>query len=316
MIYGGGEGMKSPGALLREAGFVVSQICWSRPSCFDFAARKSENLIFIKVQRDIDNLSQSDSAELKGISRSVSAASLVISENTREKSLEDDTVYSRYSISAITFRTFENIVFHKAHPLIQAGPGGYYVEINGPAIRRRRQELGLSVGKVAEMIGVSRRTLYGYERGMAKASVTTAYNMICTLGIPVAKPLNVFGKPLKQHKCALLTTAKRVFAMNRVLMKIFGKFDPYAITTFKKAPFDFVITVPEGKMKIIGAVADSNEPHLDTRVDEILSVSKVIQAHPILITDGRKLTNKDISCIRSDELSKIRSPEDLISNIT
>jgi predicted transcriptional regulator len=104
--------------------------------------------------------------------------------------------------------------------------------------------------------------------------------------------------------------------MNKVLMKIFGKFDPYAITTFKKAPFDFVITVPEGKMKIIGAVADSNEPHLDTRVDEILSVSKVIQAHPMLITDGRKLTNKDISCIRSEELSKIRSPEDLISNIT
>jgi hypothetical protein len=69
-------------------------------------------------------------------------------------------------------------------------------------------------------------------------------------------------------------------------------------------------------MKIIGGIADSNEPRLNRRVDEILSVSKVVEAHPIFITDGQKLSNKGISCIQSDEISKIKSPEDLISNLT
>jgi putative transcriptional regulator len=314
MVYG--EGAKAVEALLKETGFAVSQICQSRPSCFDFAARKGENLILIRVQRDIDNLSPGDSSELSEISRSISATSLLISENAREKPLEEDTVYSRYNVSAVTQKTFENIVSRKAYPLIQAGPGGYYVEIDGPAIRRRRQELGLSVGKIAEMSAISRRTIYGYERGMAKASVTAAYNLMSTLGIPVAKPINVFEKSTKERKCLLLTTAKRVIARNRLLTKIFQKFTHYGISAFRKAPFDFVITVSQDKMRIIGGVANTAEPDLEMRADEILSLCRVVQAHPVLITDGQELANRSMPCIQSDEFSNLKNPEDLIHSIT
>jgi putative transcriptional regulator len=315
MVYEG-NGVRSAETLLKKAGFDVSQSCYSRPSCFDLAARRDENLILVKVQPDIDSLSPSDSAELNGISKSISATSIMISQNAREKPLEDDTVYSRYNISAITPKTFENIVFHKTYPLIQAGPGGYYVEIDGPAIRHRRQQLGLSVGKVAEMVGKSRRTLYGYERGMAKASVTVAYNLICTLGIPVAKPSNVLERPAKEHKCLLLTTARRVIAQNRLLMKVFMKFNHYGVTTVRKAPFDFIMTVPEEKTKIIGGVTEDKELHLDRRVDEILSVSRVVQAHPILVTERLKLHNKSIQCVRSKEFFETKNLKDLIGNFT
>lgn len=314
MVYG--EGAKAVEALLKESGFAVSQICQSRPSCFDFAARKGENLILIRVQRDIDNLSPGDSSELSEISRSISATSVLISENAREKPLEEDTVYSRYNVSAVTQKTFENIVSRKAYPLIQAGPGGYYVEIDGPAIRRRRQELGLSVGKIAEMNAISRRTIYGYERGMAKASVTAAYNLMCTLGIPVARPVNVFERSTKERKCLLLTTARRVIAKNRLLTKIFQKFALNGISAFRKAPFDFVITVSQDKMRIIGGVANTAEPDLEMRADEILSLCRVVQAHPVLITDGQELANRSMPCIQSDEFSNLKNPEDLIHSIT
>ncbi|RLI14863.1 transcriptional regulator, partial [Candidatus Bathyarchaeota archaeon] len=42
---------------LIKAGFTISQRCCSRPSCFDFTARRNGNIIFIKVQHDIGNLS-------------------------------------------------------------------------------------------------------------------------------------------------------------------------------------------------------------------------------------------------------------------
>jgi putative transcriptional regulator len=205
-------------------------------------------------------------------------------------------------------------VLRKIYPLIQAGPGGYYVEIDEGAIKRRRQELGLSIGELAEMMGTSRRTLYGYERGMAKASVSAAYSLICILGIPVAKPMNLFKKSKDQPKC-FLTTAKRAITKNKLLQKIFRKLGCYNITAFKKAPFDFLINIQEEKMKIIGGVANNKEQELDTRVNEILSVSRVVQAHPILITEGQKPSNKDILCIHSEELSKIKNPEDLIANL-
>jgi predicted transcriptional regulator len=99
-------------------------------------------------------------------------------------------------------------------------------------------------------------------------------------------------------------------------MRLFRKSDRYGFTTVKKAPFDFVITVPEDRMRIIGGVAGNKELKLDRRVDEILSVSRVVQAHPLLITEDKKPSNKDISCIHSEELSKITSPEDLIENVT
>ena len=311
MTYREMEKVKAAESILREGGFTVSQMCCSRPSCFDIAARKKESLIFIKVQSDIGCVSPYDSLELRIISEQVSAASLFISEKTREKPLEDDTVYSRYNVVAITPKTFKNIVLKGIYPLIQAGPGGYYVEIDGEAIKRRRQELGLSVGEVAEKIGISRRTLYGYERDMAKASVTVAYNLLCTLGIPVAKPVNIFEAHKSQRK-TLMARARRIITRNRLLQRIFRKLAGYNIVAVRKAPFDFVITVPEENMKIIGGVANGKEQALNRRVEEILSLSKVVQAHPVLVTDGQKLRlDGEISYVKSEEISKIKSPEDL-----
>ena len=313
-MYREEERVKAPEAVLKEAGFTVSEKCCSRPSCFDFAARKNETLILIKVQSDIDVLSSNDSQELKVISQCVSAASLLIGEKTREKPLEEDTVYSRYNVLAITPKTFENIVQRKAYPLIQAGPGGYYVEIDYEAIKQRRQKLELSVGEIAKMMGISRRTLYGYERGMAKASVTAAYNLIWTLGIPVIKPVNIFEESKNQRKC-FLTTAKLALARTKVFRRIFRRLTRCNIITVKKAPFDFVINVPEEKLRIIGGVASNKEPELNKRVDEILSISKIVKAYPILITEGQRLSKMDISCIQSEEISKIKNPEDLICKL-
>jgi len=312
MTYRETEKIETAKAILKEAGFTVSQRCCSRPSCFDIAARKKESLILMKVQHDIGCVSPYDSLELRIIAEQVSAASLFISEKTRDKPLEDDTVYSRYNVLAVTPKTFENIVLRGVYPLVQAGPGGYYVEIDGEAIRRRRQELGLSVGEVAEKIGISRRTLYGYERGMAKASVTAAYKLLCTLGIPVAKPVDIF-EVQKNRRKPLMAKARQIFTRNKLLHKIFKKLAGYNIVAVRKAPFDFVITVPKESVKIIGGVADGQETTLlNRRVEEILSLSEVVQAHPVLVTDGRKpVLDKDIPCVNGEEISRIKRPEDL-----
>lgn len=311
MPHGEMNGLKSLEAIMKGAGFEISSRCSSRPSCFDYVARKDETMLLIKVQLDIDNFSQADSKELIAISNCISASVLLISEKTREKPLEDDTVYSRYDISAVTSKTFENIMIRGMHPLIEAGPGGYYVEIDCAAVKRRRQELGLSVGEMAEMIGISRRTLYGYERGITKASVAAAYNLICTLGVPIAKPVNIFEKP-KDQKRVFLGKAGNINIKNKFLKKILRKFASYNIAAIKKAPFDFLVNVPEEKMRIVGGVANDKERSLDRRVEEIISVSKVVKAHPVLITNGQKPLDKDISCVPKEELSKIRNPEDLI----
>jgi putative transcriptional regulator len=309
--------MESAAALsvtLKEAGFQVSQLCCSRSSCFDFAARKNNNTLLIKTHSDVDTFSHQDAIELKIIADHVSAASLIISQKTHDKPLEDDTVYSRYAIFVVTEKTIKNIAFQTANPLVYAGPGGYFVEIDGALVEKRRKELGMSVGKLAEMIGVSRRTIYGYERGMAKASVTSAYNLAKTLGSPVAKPINILEKTRKQS-CCILTKATRAIAGHALFFKIFKKFAFCNISPVKKAPFDFVLNIPNEKHAIVGSIATNKEKRLNKRIEETLSICQVINAHPVLITENPKPFSEDIACVCMDELSAMRTPKDLIATV-
>ena len=301
--------------ILEKAGFQLSRRCTSRPSCFDFAAQKAEKLALIKVYANIGNVFAKDASELQTISECFSATPLIIGEKTRRKPLEDDTVYSRYNIYAITPKTLGDIVLHGMHPLVEAGPGGYYIELDGNLIRERRQELGLSVGKMAEMMGISRRTLYGYERGMAKASVSAVYKLEWVLGIPVVQFINVFQST--SHGAGFFATAKRVIVEHRFLQTVLRKFAQFnfRVAYTGRAPFDFIAQCSGEGLKIIGGVADKKEWNVDQRAEEIMSVGKVVNAQPVFITDGKKIPNNNISLIHHEDLVRMRCPEEFVAKL-
>jgi putative transcriptional regulator len=302
------------GVTFKEAGFQVSQICCSRSSCFDFVARRNGKLLLVKVDSDVDTFSPQSSRELRVIASRVSSASLVVSRQTHGKPLQDDTVYSRYGVFVVTEKTVKNLAFEMGNPLVFASPGGYSVEIDGKLIEKRRIELGLSIGQLAEMIGVSRRTLYSYERGTAKASVTPAYRIEETLGVAVAKPINVFEKTKKQRQCLLMKT-KHAIVAKTVLCKVLKKFASCDISPVHKAPFDFIMNDSESKSVIIGCVAAYDESNLKNRIEETESFCRVTGTYPVLITEKEKSSSEDIPCFCLDELSLLRSPEDLIVKV-
>ncbi len=310
MTSGEMEGVRSVKTVLKKAGFTVSPV-YSKPSCFNLAARKDDSLILIKVQPDIGGISPHDSSELRVICENILAASLIIGDKTREKPLEDDTVYFRYNVPAVTFRTFKNIILKKIYPLVQAGPGGYYVEVDGEALRQRRQKLSLSAGMIAEKIGVSRRTLYGYERGMTRTSVSIAYKLLCTLGAPIAKSVDIFNISTRKDKTSIKKKAKRLITKSKVFQRIFKNVSGYEVIPVRKTPFDFLITNQEDNIKIIGSVTNGKEESLSQRVSEILSLSKVVQARAILVTEDKKAENVGIPCVPREKISKIRDPEEL-----
>lgn len=292
--------------ILEKAGFKLSKRCSSRSSCFDLAAHRHKQLIFLKIVADIGNAYFNDSAELQKISGCFSAAPLIISEKSRKKPLENDTVYTRYDICVITPETLEDIVLRGIHPLVKAGPGGYYIKLDGNLIRKRRQQLGLSVGKLAEMVGISRRTLYGYEMGMAKASVPAAYRLEWILGAPVVQNADIFHAP--EHLCFLATARRLVmkhFLMNTVFRK-FAQFN-FKVTCTGRAPFDFIARCPEDEVKIIGGVAEEGERNSDKRKEEIVSLGTIIGAHVIFIGQEEREQERKIPLICHKVLTKISS---------
>ncbi len=301
--------------VLEKAGFKLSGRCKSRPSCFDFIAQKQRKIALIKVYINIGNVFSKDAQELRTISGCFCATPIIIGEKTRRKTLEDDTVYSRYNICAVNLKTLEDVVLHEMQPLVEAGPGGYYIKVDGNLIKKNRQKLGLSVGKMAEMMGISRRTLYGYEREMAKASVSAAYKLEWVLGVPVVHLIDVF-QPMSQD-ASFFAKAKRIIVRHRFLQTVFGKFAQFDFraTHVDKAPFDFIVKCSEEGLKIVGGVADTQERNIDQRAEEIISVGKVVKAQPVFITDGEKIPNNNIPLIHREDLMKMRAPEDFIAQL-
>ena len=300
-------------SLFEDAGFHLSRRCCTKPHCFDFVARREDNLLFTKVQPNIGNIYEKDAYGLTTLSDAFHATSLFICEKTRNKPIEDDTLYMRYGVRAITLRTLEDALFQGFGPLIEAGPGGYYVKLDGEAIRKERLEKGLSIGKVAEILGVSRRTLYGYERGMAKASVLTSYKLASILGIPVVEPLDMF-QPIAKTE-GFLATARRIISESRFLRFIIKRLRQFNFTVFqlRRAPFDFVARSPIDGATLIGAIAYEEEDNFAIKTEEIVSISKVVGAQPIYLTDSDNIFVDSIPLIQREDFKKIKCCEDLMA---
>ena len=300
--------------ILEKAGFRFSHRCCSRPCCFDLAAHGKKRLIFLKIHANIGNTCLNDAAELQKISGCFSAIPLIVGEKTRRKPLEDDTVYTRYDVCAITAKTLEDMFLRGVHPLVEAGPGGYYIKLDGSLIRKRRQELGLSVGKLAEMVGISRRTLYGYEREMAKASVPTAYRLEWILGAPVVQTTDVFQAP---ERMSFLATARCIVHKHRLLKAVFRKLVQFDFTVIStgRAPFDFIARCPKKGLEIIGGVANERERNIDQRIEEITSLGEIIGAHAVFITYGERTQDERIPLICHKVLTKMKCPEELFAQL-
>lgn len=309
------EVLDSTESMLKKAGFQVSERCIARASCFDFVTRRKEQPVFIKTHVNIGNVSPRDASELHSISRCFFAIPLLIGDKSRCKPLEDDTVYSRYGIYAVNPKTLEDILIRGTNPLVEAGPGGYYVKLDGDKIRQKRQELGLSVGKLAEMMGISRRTLYGYEKGMAKASVSAAYKLEWVLGLPVVQFIDIFKSRPKDE--GFLALARRMIIKYPFLQKVLRKLAEinFNVAHTIRAPFDFIAQCPESRLNIIGGVPDKRERNVDQRTEEIISISKVINAQPVFITDGEEISTNNIPSICQKEFAKIQCQEDLVSRL-
>ncbi len=301
-------------SLFEKAGFYLSQRCCARPSCFDFAARREKQLTFVKIHPNISNVYEKDAEGITTLAKLFYGTHLFICEKTRNKPLEDDTVYSRYKVAAVTNKTLEDAL-NKIGPLIEAGPGGYYVQLDGEAVRKERLKKGLSIGKLAGIMGVSRRTLYGYEREMAKASVSTAYKLEWILGIPVVKPIDIFTYPEETE--GFFTVAKRIISKSRFLQFVIRKLLQFTFAVFqiRRAPFDFIAKTPENEMNLLGAVAHERERNFKVRTEEIASVSKVVEAQPILLTDSRKVSTDNVPLIHREDFEKIKCCEDLMAKL-
>jgi putative transcriptional regulator len=153
-------------SVMITAGYEVSERFSLRPRSFDLIARKNGTMLVIKVVSHIDSVSEDVAFDLEIIARHLRGIPLIVGERARDADLERGAVYIRYGIYAVSAATLYDFFVEKIPPLVYASPGGLYVNINGEALHEMRELRGMSLGDLAHLLGVSRRTISKYESGM------------------------------------------------------------------------------------------------------------------------------------------------------
>lgn len=299
--------------LLTKAGFYVSELYSMRLTGFDVIARRDDTLLIIKILSNIDSLSEAIAKEIQTLSYLLKGCPLLIGEKNGAGILEDDVVYFRFGIQAITAKTLENHLLDGIPVSIYAAPGGLYVNIDDEKLRKIRYEKNISLGTFARHINVSRRTVQMYEDGMnarveVAIKIEELLNDAITIPIDILKKLsNIKNTPNYDKSIeGIKSFQKEIFFL---LQKV-----GYKIIPVDRCPFE---ALSKEKEKVILTCVNQYNETLLKKAHIVSSISKITEKHAVVFTDkdGKKKNVKGTPIIAKKELKKIRDPEEIIDLI-
>jgi len=179
--------------LLARTGFYVSRPLPLRSISFDVVARRDDLLLIIKVLSNVDAFCKENAEELKILAEALEASPLLIGERSGSGTIESGIVYSRFNIPIISGETLKDLLMEGVPPFIFAAPGGLYVKLDSGLLKRIREERGISLGTLANIAGVSRRTILMYESGMG-AMIDVALRLEEYLNESLVMPIDPFTR--------------------------------------------------------------------------------------------------------------------------
>jgi putative transcriptional regulator len=299
---------------LTNAGFYVSDLCSMRPIGFDLVARRDNSLLIIKVLTNIDAMSESVAHELRTLSILLKGCPLLVGEHSGTGKLEEDVLYDRFGIQAITSETLKAHLLEGMPLQVYAAPGGLYVNLDREKIIRIRQEQNLSLGSFARSLKVSRRTVQMYEDGM-NASIEVALRIEDLLGTNVTIPIDILR--YKQSEKRIKTGSVETQGFREFQREIFSILEHvgYKVVPLERCPFE---AVSKDKKKILLTCVDRYDKKLLKKAKVVSSISNITEKHAVLITDKNVVHKTNIEgtpLLVKKELKKARDPEEILDLI-
>jgi len=305
--------------ILLNAGFMVSEKCTIIPRCFDMVAKKDTLSLILKILLNIDSVKEDSIQELKKLSSNISAHPLLIGEKAGNIDMEQNVVYLRGGTPAINIDTFHDCITKGIFPLVYAERGGYYIKIDEKKLSFVRRERNLSIGNLASMLGVSRRTVSKYEEGM-KTTVNMAIKLEKILKMKLIEEINIFSDDIigydnKENKDNI--AGEKISQLERKMIKHLVNMG-IDISLINYSPFNLLSKIKD-ELILTGIT------HLDRvalkKVKLTSSISSVIDRPAMFILDKEppaKISNKidNMVLLNKKDIKGIKDVEDLIELIS
>lgn len=291
---------------LARTGFYLSQPHGARGLCFDLVARRDDTLLIIKVLQNVDALNQETAQELKGIAQTLKAAPLVVGLRSGTGPLEDGVIYGRFGVPIVSRRTLVDFLEEGVPPFVYSAPGGLYVRLDADALRRLREERQISLGTLAEIAGVSRRTIQMYLEGMS-ATMNVALRLEEFLDRPLVVPVDPFA--LLQEAETLESPRPRLERFERELFERLQRLG-YQVLPTVRSPFDALSKHAE--TTLLTGVEDADRD-LERKAEVVANISRVVEKDSVMFVERRtvRLSIRGVPVIAREELRRARDPDDV-----
>jgi len=293
---------------LREKGYKVSNYVNSN-YCFDIVARKNDKILIIKHLKDLTKLNIKIARELKAISIITDAVPLVIaSKDSKKIKLFDEIVYRKYNIFSMNLKTFKIVISRDGGYFVYAERGGFHVSIDGEKLRRIRESRGLSLGAVAEIAGVSRKTIYEYERGNIESTPQIISRLEEALGESLIKPQNIFSwkESIKLKKDKIMKSKSFKNEVERKVCKELHKIGFEALP-LSRAPFEIIAKREDS---LIIKMLTQRRKINSREIDYSKNFAKATNSQMVIVTRSRGDIAKEIKdealVVPLKEISRLR----------
>lgn len=307
------EILKEVRGTLNKLGFSVSEPHSIRSICFDLVARRDDILLIVKVLGNVDSFNKDNSKELQEIANLLQGSPFLIGSKTSTGDIEDGVVYYRYGIPIISLGTFKDFFIEEVPPFVFAAPGGLYVHIDGELLREEREKNQLSLGTLADVAKVSRRSIQLYESGMG-AMMEAALRIEEYLKTPIILPINPLACYAKTEEEAThwIDSFESFEGLEKdVFLRLNGL--GYRILPTMRSPFD---ALTQDSKTLILASVEKRQGTLAKRARVVTNISKVLERHSVIFVEKcRKQSLEGTPLIDRKDLKKMDSPDKVVELI-
>ena len=303
-------------SILEKAGYNVGLVSYpsgERKRSINFIAKKQNRTLLIKVIDDVDLVSENEAKELKSLSIMFKAKGIIVGEKSHRGRLEDMVIYERFNIPTITPESLECLL-RNGNIYIYAGRGGYYVRINGKKLKEIRESRGLSLGNVAQLLGLTRKTVYEYERGCLNTTLYKAIRIIELFGEEVLKPFSIDELEVKgevEYPIPEETVEKEII----IHLSSRG----FQVVHTRATPIDIAAQLESKSYRLFFAVKHRREKNMMPKVEALHKILKVIKAKAIAIVSNadeeKDIESLGIYTIREDQVKEFKRAENIIEQI-
>jgi predicted transcriptional regulator len=306
-------------AEFKRAGYSL----WSevpKSNVFDFIAKKidtrkisfNQRRIITKVVIDLDLFKKQTSIELQLISKLISGFPLLVAHYADRKNIEEETLYRRHNVSAISLRTLrKHLQFEGGKKSAKISKftrrGGVYVNLSKDKLKAQRKLKKLDMTYLAEKVGISRHSLYKYEKGESFPKVDNYISLCKELDdVDLDVPLDIYETQFKGLSEHTLKDYKQPRSKLQKEVGIYLAEKNFDVLWFKSKPFDGLsepVTDKSGSNRnlkvpypILTGVTSQNEKKDLSRFFLVNSLSKFLR--------------KKAVWFKEDDIDDIESPED------